>query len=113
MKRSLFVSLSALTLSLVTAPTFASTVAAVNSSSTNNIVEISPVDLVNRGYQGFLSDRGIPSNGAFNRAVYRGKITAQDLVNGAIAAGRLAPETINDRAYLNRVNSQLRNLNNN
>ncbi|VEP14336.1 conserved exported hypothetical protein [Hyella patelloides LEGE 07179] len=113
MKRSLLVSLSALALSLVTAPAFASEVAAVNSHSTNNIVEISPVDLVNRSYQGFLADQGIPSNGAFNRAVHTGRVTAQDLVNGAIASGRLAPETINDRAYLNHVNSQLRNINDN
>ena len=112
MKRSLIVGLSALTLSLVSAPAFASEFAAVSQNSTGNIVEITPFNLVRRSYQGYFADQGIPSNGAFLGAVRTGKVTAQDLVEKAIAQGRLAPETINDRAYLNSVNLHLNNLDN-
>lgn len=113
MKRTLFVTLSALALSLTTAPAFANEIAATNTSvQTNSIVEINPFDLVTRSYQGYFSDRGIPSNGSFVGAVNSRKVTSQDLVQAAIASGRLAPETLEDRAYLNAVTSHLRNLNN-
>jgi len=58
------------------------------------------------------SERLLPSNGAFARAVQTGRVSAEDLVQGAIAQGRLAPETINDRAYLDSVNSHLNGLDN-
>ena len=112
MKRSLIVSLSALVLSLVAAPAFANEVSAVNQNPIRSVVEITPFNLVTRSYQGYFTDRGIPSNAAFLTAVRRGKVTAKDLVEKAIAEGRLAPETINDRAYLNSVDSHLNNLDN-
>ena len=113
MKCTLFVSLSALTLSLVAAPAFANEVAAVNQNSLSSIQrEITPVDLVTRSYQGSFVDQGIPSNGAFLGAVRTGRVTAQDLVQTAIASGRLSPETLNNRAYLQNVNAQLSNLDN-
>ena len=110
MKRSLKVTLSALALSLVTAPAFASEIAAVNQNPISNIQEITPFDLVTRGYQGSFIDQGIPSNAAFNKAVKKGRVTAVDLVEVAIASGRLSPETINNRVYLNNVNTHLSNL---
>ncbi len=112
MKRTILVSLSALTLSLLAAPAFAEKVATNSKVSTNKIVEISPFNLVRRGYQGYFTNQGIPSNGAFARAVHTGRVSAEDLVQGAIAQGRLSPETINDRAYLNSVESHLNTLNN-
>lgn len=113
MKRTLFLSLSALALSFTTAPAFASEIAAINTHSvSNNIVEITPFNLVRRGYQGSFKDQGIKSAGSFVRGVNLGRVTAEDLVNVAIADGRLAPETINDRQYLRSVTSHLRNLNN-
>lgn len=114
MKRTLFLGLSALALSLVTTPAFATEIAAANTNlkSTNNIVTITPFNLVTRAYQGSFSDQGIPSNGLFLDAVNRGKVTAEDLVESAIANGRLAPETIDDTTYLASVNAQLRHINN-
>ena len=121
MKRTILVSLSALTLSLLAAPAFAEKVATNSKVSTNKIVEISPFNLVRRGYQGYFTNQGIPSNGAFARAVHTGRVSAEDLVQGAIseagtqsviAQGRLSPETINDRAYLRSVESHLNTLNN-
>ena len=114
MKRTLFIGLSALALSLTTAPVFANEMAAANLESRrhNNIVQITPFNLVTRSYQGAFVNQGIPSNGVFISAINRGQITAEDLVNTAIASGRLAPETINDQAYLRSVSLNLRNLDN-
>ena len=114
MKRALLTTISALTLTLTTAPAFASEIAAANiKSNRNHIIQITPFNLVTRSYQGAFVNSGIPSNGVFVGAVNRGQITARDLVETAIASGRLAPETINDRAYLRSVTSHLRNLDNN
>ena len=112
MKRTLFATLSALTLTLVAAPAFAGEVVAVKQSSITNIREITPVDLVSRSYQGSFTNQGIPSNGALIAGFQRGKVTAEDLVEVAIASGRLSPETINDRAYLNNVEAQLSTFDN-
>lgn len=111
MKRTLFATLSALALSLTTAPVFAGETVAVNSQSVNNIVEITPFNLVGRAYQGSFTDKGIPSYGSFVKAANAGRITAKDLVEVAIADGRLSPETINNKGYLRNVTSHLRSLN--
>ena len=110
MKRTLFATLSALAFSLTTAPAFAGEMAAVRTQSVNNIVEITPFNLVRRGYQGSFTDKGIPGYGSFVKAANSGRVTAKDLVEIAIADGRLAPETINDRGYLRNVTSHLENL---
>ncbi|MGD1921666.1 MAG: hypothetical protein ACFCAD_23905 [Pleurocapsa sp.] len=110
MKRTLFATLSALALSLTAAPAFAGETVAVNSQSVNNIVEITPFNLVSRSYQGSFKDRSIPSYGSFVKAANGGRITAKDLVKVAIADGRLSPETINDRGYLRNVTSHLNSL---
>lgn len=108
MKRTILFSLSALTLALTAAPTLAEEVAAARKISTNNIVAITPFNLVSRSYQGYFTDRGIPSNGAFVSATQTGRVTAKDLVEAAIAHRRLSPETKNDRAYLNIIESHLK-----
>ena len=110
MQRSLLVSLSALTLSLVAAPVFANGVAAVSQNSTRNIVEITPFNLVRRSYQGYFADQGIPSNGAFIAAVRTRKVTAVDLIEKAIAQGRLAPETLENQGYINSVEAHLNTI---
>ncbi|MGD1921090.1 MAG: hypothetical protein ACFCAD_20735 [Pleurocapsa sp.] len=113
MKRQILVGLSTLALSLVSAPAFASEVAAVNQQSVNIANQITPRNLVTRAYQGSFRSQGIPRAGALDFAARRGRVTAEDLVNVAIAQGRLAPETINDRGYLNNVESFLDNLDEN
>ena len=104
------ISLSVLTLSLMTAPTLANEILQNDLVMTGSIVEITPFDLVTKSYQGYLADQGIPSYGAFTTAIQIGKLKAEDLVEKAIAKGRLAPETISDRAYLNRVTNLLYRL---
>ena len=109
MKRTLFLSLSALTLSLATTPAFAGEIAALNRDR-NNIQQITPVNLVTRSYQGSFTNQGIPSYGVFIKEANSGRVTAKDLIEVGIASGRLAPETINDRKYISSVNSYLRNI---
>ena len=110
MKTSVLISLSALTLSLLGSPVLANEMSAINRASTRSVVKITPFNLVNNSYQGYFADRGIPSNAAFVSEVKRGKITAEDLVEKAIAQGRLPSETLDDRAYLNSVNAHLNSL---
>ncbi len=110
MKRQILVSLSTLALSLVSAPAFANEIAAINQQSVRGVPEITPFRLVTRSYQGSFRSQGIPSTGALVRAVRTGRITSKDLVNVAISQGRLAPETIDDRGYLNSVDSFLDTL---
>ena len=74
---------------------------------TRNIVNISPVDLVDSGYQGRLTKFDIPSHGKFITAIKTDRVNSKLLVESAIKSGRLAPETINDRAYLNSVKDLL------
>lgn len=112
MKRTLFATLSALTLTLVAAPAFAGEVAAVKQNSLSNINEITPFNLVNRSYQGSFTDQGIPSFGVLVKQANSGRVTAEDLVEVAIAFGRLSPETINNQAYLNSVDAQLSTFDN-
>ena len=110
MKTALLMSLSALTLSLVATPTLANEISQNDLASTGSIVEISPFDLVYGAYQGNFTDSGIPGYANLNMAVDAGRVNAEVLVEEAIAKGRLSPETIDDRAYLNSVAGLLDSL---
>jgi hypothetical protein len=114
MKRLLIATLSTLAV-VATAPVYAQQVTTTNQNTnqtmTSKIAEVTPVNLVQHGYQGYFTEQGIPSGEAFMSAVTRGKVKAEDLVKGAIARGRLSPETLNDRNYLHDVRVQLHTLN--
>ncbi len=106
MKRTLLVTLSALTLALTATPALAEKPTIAKSN------QISPFNLVTRSYQGSFANQGIPSNGTFIRAAHLGKVSAEDLVQAAIAQGRLNPETLNDAEYIYNVQSYLDGLDN-
>jgi hypothetical protein len=114
MKRALIAALSTLAV-IAPATVYAQQVTTMNQNTNQNmtrkIVEVTPVNLVQHGYQGYFSEQGIPSGEAFMSAVSRGKVKAEDLVKGAIARGRLSPEKLNDRNYLHDVRVQLHTLN--
>jgi hypothetical protein len=112
MKRLLIAALSTLTLAAVV-PAFAGETTAYNPNLQRTRTETTPFNLVYLGYQGYFTEQGIPSNGAFANAVDAGQIKAKDLVKVAIATGRLAPEKLNDASYLHAVQSQLDNLSHN
>lgn len=82
-------------------------IATGSNSLTRNIVNITPIDLVHSAYQGRLTSFDIPSHGGFITAVKTNKVDSELLVESAIKSGRLEPETINDRTYLNSVQDLL------
>ncbi|MEM6611282.1 MAG: hypothetical protein AAF652_03325 [Cyanobacteria bacterium P01_C01_bin.72] len=74
-----------------------------NNLGSNNIVKISPTNLVKAAYQGRFKNQGIPSNGRFLAAVRSNRIQAEDLAEVAIATGRLDPQTLDSDQYLNSL----------
>lgn len=109
MNRILIGTLSTILLSTIAAPTLADQVT-LGSSSNIDIVEITPFALVTGAYQGRFEDQGIPSSAIFLAKVRSNEITAEDLVNSAISAGRLSENTLYDQSYLNSVESLIDNL---
>jgi hypothetical protein len=113
MKRLIVASLSILALSLVTAtavtaePKVGCPMMKVATNSINAGTAITPFNLVSRAYQGEYRLQGISSFGSFRADARSGKVTAKTLVQAAIDAKELAPELINDPAYLSAVGSQL------
>lgn len=92
-------------------PAVRAEIVAINKNvSRNKIMEVQPFNLVHLGYQGYFTDQGIPSNGAFIAAAQSGRIDEYQLVKSAIERGRLSPQTLNDQGYLNAVSAQLRDL---
>ena len=91
-------------------PTLAQDIAALKNDSIKTN-QVTPVNLVKIGYQGFLKEQGISSGGKFLADANRGKITAETLVQSAIDKGRLSPQTLNDEGYLDIVQSELDSLN--
>ena len=78
--------------------------------SSSIAVTTTPFDLVSLAYQGFLESEGVPK---FNRLIFAyrtGRITAEDLVQGAIDTRRLPAEAINNQRYLSSVERQLDDL---
>lgn len=73
----------------------------------HDVYRTEPFNLVFLGYQGFFERQGIPSNGAFLEAIRSHRVTAEDLVRGAIAQGKLPQETLEDEGYLNVLKLQL------
>ena len=105
--RSLIIStLSALALSSLAAPAFANEVA-TTSTSAASINKITPFALITSAYQGRFKNQGIPSNAVFLTKVRSNQITAETLVEAAIANRRLESDAISDQAYLSHVDSLL------
>ncbi|MBV9386820.1 MAG: hypothetical protein JOZ78_10380 [Chroococcidiopsidaceae cyanobacterium CP_BM_ER_R8_30] len=85
---------------------------ALNSATSNSINknQLTPFELVSLAYQGNLKDQGIPSAGGLLAAYQIGQVSAETLVQKAVAANMLSPAVLNDQGYLNAVNNQLSNL---
>ena len=83
MKHVLLGSLGTLLIATAAAPALANEVAVKPATSSSNLVEVQPFNLVYLAYQGYFTDQGIPSNGAFTSAVKAKRVTAKDLVESA------------------------------
>jgi len=68
---------------------------------------ISPYNLTSLAYQGYYSGEGIASAGALIQDINSGKINEVKLIQAAIDAHQLAPETLNDDSYVQSVRTQL------
>jgi hypothetical protein len=111
MQRLLITTLSTIVLAAAV-PVNAQTISATTHTANSNLMEITPFNLVKRAYQGYFKSE-IPSNGAFVTKVNSGEIKARDLVKSAIASGRLSSDKLDDRRYINAVQSQLDHFNRN
>ena len=105
MKRFIIGGLSLLLVSAMVAPAVkAQRQTAASPISSEQIVHsLSVVNLVEFGYRGEFSDRGIPGYSKFVTAVNTGEVTAEDLVAAAIADGRLPESAMDDSVFLYRV----------
>lgn len=98
---------SLLAISVITAWGFSTPLSAqskaIDSQQIDRVAEISPYDLVTASYQGRFIEQGIPSGSKLITATHINQIDAEDLVKGAISAGKLSEATLEDRGYLYRV----------
>lgn len=69
---------------------------------------LAPSDLVTMAQRGYLKQQGIPGYLGLASAYTLGQIGAKEVVQGAVTAQLLPAEAVNDQAYLNLVDSQLR-----
>ncbi|WP_052056045.1 hypothetical protein [Myxosarcina sp. GI1] len=76
----------------------------------SSINQISPTNLVESAYRGAFKDQGIASYNTFMNEIREGELTANDIVNSAIAAHRLSPDIINNSGYMHQVNVALKDL---
>lgn len=89
----------------------AATASEVSVAATNlGAQEIKPFNLVHRAYSGHFSDNGIPGFNRLKTAYRSGQLDAEDLMQAAIEQGRLSPDRLEDRGYVNAVAFQLRQL---
>jgi|GEM_PF-1266470 len=79
-----------------------------NKQSTDNSYSISPRQLITLARQGRFERQGIPSHDGFRQGVRSGKITADELIESAIASNRLTEDVKSDRNYVNRVAKHLK-----
>ncbi len=89
-----------------TAPVNAQSVA--NNQSDNSSYGISPRQLISLARQGRFKNQGIPSHDGFRQGVRSGKITAEELLESAIASNRLVEEVKSDRNYVSTVEKHLK-----
>ncbi|MUG91985.1 hypothetical protein F7734_05730 [Scytonema sp. UIC 10036] len=79
----------------------------VNATS---IRSFTPFQLVHFAYRGSLGQQGIPGYSLLLSELRLGKASAESLVKAGITAGRVSPDALSDRRYLNAVANQLQLL---
>jgi len=84
--------------------------APVANAETVNASRLSAFDLASLAYQGRLSNEGIPGYGALEANLQSGSITAEDVIEAAIEAGRLSEGTQDNRSFVSAVDLQLDKL---
>lgn len=95
MKRSIFAGISMLV------------VAIASPLSVNATSQTTPSNLANLARNGYFQEQGIPSYSALDTAIARGQVNGENLIEAAIEANKVAPETLNDEGYVNSVEMKL------
>ncbi|MEH1833828.1 MAG: hypothetical protein V7L29_17595 [Nostoc sp.] len=84
---------------------------AINSNNlfthSTNVSYLKPFDAAFLAYQGNLKAQGIPSGSALVSQYQTGSLTALDVVKAVVNAKKLPVQALNDKDYLNAVESQL------
>lgn len=109
MKRTIFATLGALAVIAAVAPAAAANEIAAKSEPRLTRTAYTPHNLVHAAYNGNLE--GIPSYGLLRSAIASRDVEAKDLVEAAIAQGRLTEGHLEDRGFLNAVKFNLEGLN--
>ncbi|MBI4781540.1 MAG: hypothetical protein HY785_09450 [Oscillatoriophycideae cyanobacterium NC_groundwater_1537_Pr4_S-0.65um_50_18] len=115
MKRAILGGLSILFLAAAAAPavqaeTVPTAVSAQSSTPLANGQFVKPFHLVALAYQGFFSEAGIPKYSRLVDAYSRGQVSAEDLIEVAIAENRVPASALSDTSYVNAVDNQLRRI---
>lgn len=79
----------------------------IQSTENSELYVLSPRQLISLARQGSFKAQGIPSHDNFRSGVRGGKITANDLVESAIANKRLPENVRSDQQYLSTLNDHL------
>ncbi|MBN3941253.1 MAG: hypothetical protein V7L21_02735 [Nostoc sp.] len=77
------------------------------STHSNNVSYLKPFDAVFLAYQSNLKAQGIPSSSALVSQYQTGNLTVPNLVKAAVNTKKLPAQAMNDKGYLNAVESQL------
>ncbi|MEH2308354.1 hypothetical protein [Nostoc sp.] len=81
----------------------------INTDS-QSVSYLQPFNIAFLAYQGAFREQGIPSVGTLLSEFQIGNLTAQDVVQAAIKANKLPTQVLNDRGYVNAVESQLTSM---
>ena len=72
--------------------------------------QLTPFQVTSLAYRGSFDAVGIPGYGALESGIATGDIVAEDVIEAAIASGRLSAEALEDGAFVSSVDNQLDNL---
>lgn len=72
--------------------------------------KLSSFEVVTLAYQGRLTENGIPGYASLEANVNFGTITAEDIIEAAIASGHLAETSLEDSTFIAEVERHLQNL---
>jgi hypothetical protein len=72
--------------------------------------QLTPFQVTSLAYRGSFDAAGIPGYGSLESGIATGNIVAEDVIEAAIASGRLSAEVLDDGAFVSAVDTQLDRL---
>ena len=81
-----------------------------NNKQDNTEEQTSPSALVSEAYQGSFKDQGISGFGTLIQEYEEKEVTAQNVVQAGIDAGKLDPAALEDSGYIEAVETELQGL---